>query len=942
MAPRGYFALVLHAHLPFVRHPESENYLEERWLFEAMTETYIPLLEAFQKLRADGVSFRMTLSLTPTLISMLSDSLLQERYLKHMEKLILLAEKEIVRTAREPEFHRLAMFYRDKFIGIREVFLKCDGNLIAEFSALAMQGNLEIITSAATHAFLPLMHTKEAMRAQIETGVQVYQDHFHRPPQGIWLPECGYAPGIDKLLRDAGIEYFFTDTHGVTSAEPRPVFGTMSPVLTPAGVAAFARDAECSKQVWSSLEGYPGDFNYREFYRDVGFEIDEESVREFIHPSGIQSDTGIKYYRITGRTDHKEPYNLEWALDSVSKHAEHFLQSRIGQIGYWSNQMGRRPIVIAPFDAELFGHWWYEGPQWIETLFRKMAANQDVVEPTTPSRYLRHYDDFQTCSLGLSSWGRDGYADVWLTGENDWIYPQLHACELEMVSLANAQAKAPAANLVERALNQAARELMLAQSSDFAFIMDNKTVVDYAVRRTKWHVNRFRALAQMVRDDVVDEAWLQSVESLDSLFLNIDYRHYASSTDEASAVDVPNPSTKPACRVLMLSWEFPPMTVGGLSRHVYDLARHLAQSNCEVHVVTTEIGDYPLDEQVQGVHVHRVRVPKPDGEEFVHFAFQLNLAMISRCYRLLKTESFDVIHAHDWLVCYAAQELKQLTKLPLVSTVHATEHGRNQGIRTDLQRYIHHLEWTLTYESARVIVCSTYMEQEVRNVFELPRDKVLVVPNGIDPLLIRPPVTQMVSKQRYAQEGEKIVLFVGRMVTEKGVQVLLEAAPKILFRYNNVRFLIAGKGPVLEHLRQRAHDLRLGDRVRFLGFIPDEERNELFRVADVAVFPSLYEPFGIVALEAMAAETPVVVSDVGGLADVVQHGHNGRKAIPGDSASLAAQVLDILTNPEEAERLASVAKKEIARYDWKSIAAETLSVYQTAMKDAASESAVPS
>ncbi|WP_018133138.1 1,4-alpha-glucan branching protein domain-containing protein [Effusibacillus pohliae] len=919
---KGYLALVLHAHLPYVRHPESEHFLEERWMFEAMTETYIPLLQVYHGLLRDGVDFRVTMSLTPTLVSMLTDPLLQKRYLNHLNKLIELAEKEVIRTAGSPEFNRLAVGYRENFAGIRDFYRRYDGNLVTAFRELQELGKLELITSAATHAFLPLVMTEEAIRAQIRTAIDLHESHFGRPPRGIWLPECGFKPDLDRILQECGIEYFFTDSHGVKLADPAPVFGTLSPVLTPHGVAAFPRDEESSKQVWSSQEGYPGDYEYREYYRDIGYDLDFDIIQPYLHPDGIRINTGIKYYRITGKGDHKEPYDPHRAREKAAEHAGHFMFNRQKQVEHWAFRMGRKPIVVAPYDAELFGHWWYEGPVWIDMLLRKIHFDQDTVKTITPSEYLRLYSDYQVCRLPMSSWGRNGYADVWLRGENDWIYPALHAAERRMIELANRfQEPRP---VQQRALNQAARELMLAQSSDWAFIMDNKTMVDYAVKRTKYHINRFMRLYGMLKKGAIDEPWLIQLEQLDRLFPDLDYRVYRSRHPVARFA-----ATRSRPRVLMLTWEFPPMTVGGLARHVYDLSRYLVRHGWEVHVVTSEIGEYPHDEVVDGVHVHRVHVMKPDGGEFVHWAFQLNLMMIDACQMLIDSGlTFDLIHAHDWLVCYAAKTIKHMYHLPLVATIHATEHGRNEGIYTDLQQYISHLEWRLTYEAQRVIVCSTYMRREVETIFQLPADKLDVIPNGVDPELLQPKAAvDRRDKQRYAMDHERIVLFIGRLVREKGVHTLLEAAPAILAEFPDVKFVIAGKGPAAGELQQLAERMGVREKVLFTGFIPDDERNRLLQIAEVAVFPSRYEPFGIVALEAMAAGTAVVVSDVGGLGDVVQHGHNGLKMYPGDAHSLATQVKDLLRDPHWASGLAQTALAEIGRFDWNRIAEQTIGVY---------------
>ncbi|KPV43425.1 1,4-alpha-glucan branching protein domain-containing protein [Alicyclobacillus ferrooxydans] len=921
----GYLAVVLHAHLPYVHHPESEKYLEERWLFEAITETYIPLLQVYKGLIQDGVDFRVTMSITPTLAAMLADEMLQERYATHLSRLIELAEKEVRRTKDMPEFYPLARQYWGKFLKIQEFYLRYKKNLLTAFREIQDAGKLEIITCAATHAFLPLIWSEEALRAQIATAVLQHTVLFGKAPRGIWLPECGYTPMVDGVLKEYGIDFFFVDSHGVLTAEPTPVQGTLSPVVTPNGIAAFARDEESAKQVWSAVEGYPGDFDYREYYRDIGYDLDDEYVKPYIHPEGIRVNTGIKYYRITGKGDHKEPYHFSAAAHKAAEHAGNFMFNREKQVKYHASRMNRLPIVVAPYDAELFGHWWYEGPVFLDMLFRKIFFDSKTIEAITPSEYLDLYPDYQVCQLPMSSWGRDGYADVWLRGENDWIYPALHMAEQRMIELANRHFHVDGSEkgLTERALKQAARELMLAESSDFAFIMDSKTMVDYAVKRTKHHINRFSQLYEMIQQDQVDEQWLSSLEELDNLFPDIDYQVYQ------SRYPVMRYEAKPALRILMLSWEFPPLTIGGLSRHVYDLSRYLVKQGVEVHVLTMSVEGYPDNEIVDGVHVHRVHVMKPDGAEFIHYIFQLNLMMVDACQTLIHSGlRFDLVHAHDWLVADAGEAIKHLYDLPLIATIHATEHGRNHGLHTDLQHQIHHQEWELTYEAWRVIVCSQYMQREVETIFQLPHDKVHVLPNGVDPQLLDAKQVEDLDRARYAHPDEPIVLFVGRLVREKGVHILLEAAPLILSEYAHCKFVIVGAGPMETELRYLANRQGIVNSVQFTGFVSDEERNYLLHVADIAAFPSLYEPFGIVALEAMAAGTPVVVSDVGGLADVVAHERNGLKMYAGDPQSLANQVKVMLQNREGAKTLAETALAEIGRYDWNNIAYETLKIYQ--------------
>lgn len=529
----GYLTLVLHAHLPFVRHPEHEEFLEEDWFYEAVSETYIPLLHVFEALARDGVRFRMTMSMSPTLLAMLTDPLLGRRYLHHLDLLIELCEKEVHRTRHEPEFHTLAEMYRAHFRGCRATYERCHGNLVTAFRALQDAGYLEILTCAATHGFLPLMETMpQAARAQLHVAVEDYARHFGRPPRGIWLPECGFHPGLDALLREVDLRFFVVDSHGVLFATPRPKFGVFAPLYTPSGVAAFGRDVESSKQVWSAEEGYPGDYNYREFYRDVGYDLDLDYIRPYIHSGDLRINTGVKYYAITGPTPHKRVYQPDVALETAARHAGNFLFNRTKQIEHLHGVMGKRPIVVSPYDAELFGHWWFEGPQFMDFLFRKMHFDQDIVEPITPWEYLQRHGRNQVAMPSLSSWGYKGYAEVWLEGSNDWIYRHLDHAARAMQELA-AESRVHTAGdggrdaLVERALNQAARELLLAQASDWAFIMKTGTMVPYAERRTKEHLHRFARLEHMVRNRNVNLDELADYEWRDNIFPGIDFRVYA-------------------------------------------------------------------------------------------------------------------------------------------------------------------------------------------------------------------------------------------------------------------------------------------------------------------------------------------------------------------------------------------------------------------------------
>jgi 1,4-alpha-glucan branching enzyme len=529
---KGLFSLVLHAHLPFVRHPDYERFLEENWLYEAISETYLPLLRAFRKLESESVPFRITMSFSGSLASMLEDDLLAKRYIAYNERLIELSKKEIERTKNEPQFALLAEYYRKTFEANMSDFTELyKTKILSGFRYFAEKGNLELITSSATHCFLPLMQNyPDVIDFQIRVAVESHTRLFGKPPAGMWIPECGYYPGLEQHLKQAGIGYFFTDTHGILFAERVPKYGIYAPLFCNNMVAAFGRDPQSSWSVWSPESGYPADFVYREFYRDIGYDLPIDYIRPYIQAQDLRIDTGIKYYAITGDTKDKRPYNREDALSKVKEHAENFVYMRLKQIGNLSPLMDRSPVIISPFDAELFGHWWYEGPEWIYQVMKMLYAEQDKISMVTPSDYLAMYPSNQVATPSFSSWGNNGYGEVWLEKSNDWIYRHLHKSAERMSELV--EKMKDAAGPATRALNQAARELLLAESSDWAFIMKTGTTVPYAVKRTKEHISNFNIIYKSLLRNTLDENWLASVEKKNNIFPDIDYRKFGEAKRE--------------------------------------------------------------------------------------------------------------------------------------------------------------------------------------------------------------------------------------------------------------------------------------------------------------------------------------------------------------------------------------------------------------------------
>jgi len=538
----GSVALILHAHLPFVRHPEHEHFLEEDWFFEAITESYIPLVRTMQRLADDHVSFKLTMSITPTLCAMFQDRLLRERYVRHLDLLIDLVARERKRNRNHPQLRQLADFYFKIFRETRHFFVdECKYDLLTSFRELRESGSLEVIASAATHGLLPLLlqQSREAARAQILIGRDIYVDLFGVEPAGFWLPECAYAPGLEPILREANIRWFVLDTHGLLFAKPRPRCSIFAPCYTPAGPAAFARDRDSSRQVWSAQAGYPGNSAHREFYRDAGFDLPMEHLGPVAH--GTRKFSGVKYHRITGPGDEKELYDPVAAERVAETQAMHFVEERRRQF-HEVTVAGFDPIVVVPFDAELFGHWWFEGPRFLEQFIRQASMEGDF-RLSTPSEYLTANPTQQIGEPATSTWGENGYFEVWLNPSNAWIYPQLQTAARRMSEVARRYSSAavgqplglpgtklaggaPAPQFIDRVLKQLARELLLAQSSDWAFLMKTATAREYATRRTTDHLARFNRLHDQLVTNHIDEEFLRECESRDNLFPNVNWRYY--------------------------------------------------------------------------------------------------------------------------------------------------------------------------------------------------------------------------------------------------------------------------------------------------------------------------------------------------------------------------------------------------------------------------------
>ncbi len=529
-AEQGYWIMLLHNHLPFVRHPEYDVSLEEQWLFEAITSVYTQILSMFWNLEKDNIDFRLALSLSPPLISMLQDKFLQDRFRRHIAEVIGFAEKEYANSSDKPFRHTLEILI-SKFHRAKEVFEAYDGDITRGFRDFQDIGKIEICVCPATHAILPFyLHYPEAIRAQIQTACRQYQRVFGCWPRGMWLPENAYAPDLDGYLTEEGIKWTVVNTHGIRNGDTKALFDVYAPIITHSGLAVFGIDEETKSQVWSKENGYPGDGRYKEWYKDIGFEASWDYLPDYFKTANIRRGTGLKYHRVTAKNlplERKEYYHPEWAAQAVSEHAGQFVYFRGIQATSLNQKYKIRPVILSAYDGELFGHWWEEGPSWIEMVFRKMLYDQAIVRPVTPSEYLFQFKDHQKLTPSISSWGKENYFSTWLDGReyqpNTWIYRHIFKILDRMINLASS--KRHAEGIEKRALNQASREIFLAQSSDWGFLIQTGQAVRYSEMRIVRHLIRAKELLRQVQEGQINSTFLKSLESADTIFnQDMDFR----------------------------------------------------------------------------------------------------------------------------------------------------------------------------------------------------------------------------------------------------------------------------------------------------------------------------------------------------------------------------------------------------------------------------------
>lgn len=550
MPPAGSFSFVFHSHIPYARQAGRWPHGEE-WVHEAAAETYIPLLNALHRLQDKGLPVKLTISLTPILLEQLADPDIRTNFAEYLRGKIAAAESDLPRfeQADQPHLHYLAGYYRDWYTGILQSFEQhYQGNLVPAFKSLQDGGILDILTCAATHAYLPLSARDESIHLQLRTAVESYQRHFGRPPRGIWLPECAYRPayfteadqqrpGLETLLAAHGLRYFFAETHmikggqpvGVAAGEvigpygavrrryvvpfseslpPQPTTTFEPYYVTEPQVAVLGRENRSGLQVWSAEWGYPGEYDYREFHKKDG-------------------RSGMQYWRVTGaRVDlgGKDEYHPDWARFKAGQHADHFAHLVGDLLQGYHHDTGRHGMLCAMYDTELFGHWWFEGVDWIEGVLERLARS-DQVQLTTVGDFLQAHPPELAIHLPEGSWGAGGSHFVWDNADNRWMWPIVHAAEARMA--AAVQRWPDASGDARQALNQAARELVLLQASDWPFLITTGQAKEYAISRFRSHVERFEELMSGVEQGAPNAGLAADLWERDKVFPEMDYRWFA-------------------------------------------------------------------------------------------------------------------------------------------------------------------------------------------------------------------------------------------------------------------------------------------------------------------------------------------------------------------------------------------------------------------------------
>jgi 1,4-alpha-glucan branching enzyme len=518
-------SLILNCHLPFIPSPEAHVGWEEPWLFEALSETYIPLLEMFDRLDADHVPFKIGLSLSPVLCHLLRNETLLTHYLDYVDLQIDFGARELERTVGDGETHPLARAWYDRVLDRRILFTeRYEMDILNVLDLYQKRGRVEILTTAATHAFLPVHVSRpEAVQAQIEVALSSSRSIFGRNPQGFWLPELGWCPGLDAFLRAYNISYTLVDTHGALMGSGEARRGAFYPVKTPSQIFILIRDYYAHRDLFDPEHGYCASPVYLDYYRDAGYELERNLVTAFRGARGERFPTGLKYWAQGTGGKGRDTYDSEKARSEARKHARFFLDNRVSRLDEAGAYMAETPISVCAYNADHLGRFWHEGFTFLEAVFRG-GADREEIQFINPAEYLfkQNIPEMETVIPEFSSWGANGYAETWLDSSNDWMHRHTMRALERMIELAERFPNDT--GIKERALNQAARELLLAQASDWPRMLYRHEFPDYAQGSAEQFLRNFTTIYEALGSNHISTEWLTTLERRHNIFPHINYR----------------------------------------------------------------------------------------------------------------------------------------------------------------------------------------------------------------------------------------------------------------------------------------------------------------------------------------------------------------------------------------------------------------------------------
>ncbi|WP_169864847.1 glycosyltransferase [Sutcliffiella halmapala] len=870
--------LSLQAHFPVIH--KDDFHLEQQF-FERLSNIYLPILS---HIRNHLLKEPITMAFSPSFLEVLSNVRLMKRYYTYLQKKQALIENQWVQSQQIKE-KAIFFFYRTKIKKLMEFFLECEGEFILILKDYINTGRIVAVSSSG--AYFPFIQSKEGLQLHVELSVNAFEKHLGFSPKGFWSPYGVYSITLDKLLSDKGIEYAYISEQ-IISGQSREV---KDPVVSPHGLLLIPHATNLIDLVIGE-KGYQTGDNYLDPFSDIAYERKWDELKNFTIWEDFRAPTGLKLRQKGKGSRTATWYDVETARECLDKHANHFME----QLEIVRNE----EVLSINLSLYQLGNDWLEAPYFLQLIMNKVITRNSF-EWITPEHLITKKSSFSS----LSSFSQKGW---WST-----INPKAYFSEKSQEMFRELVKMEQSLKIeVNGGKSECAKHWLMA--NDYALLKSSNQDV----------VKRFYVYKDSFYSDL-KQPIMENNLTIFNFPINPDVFYSTNKTHNHLIREEKKTGKQ---RILMLSWEYPPSVMGGLGKHVRELSKALSMEGYDVSVLTPSFIGAPSYERIDNTYVYRVKEFYQTNDDFHHYVARFNLNMVELAIELHRQRSFDIVHAHDWMVGLAARSIKEALSLPLITTIHALEIGRIQGNQmSQMQQKTYHQEKQLMMESDIIIVCSSYMEEVLHREYAFRKEKVHVIPNGVGEIpyeRANESIQRLLNKYDY----NHLVLSLGRIVLEKGFDTFIQAAVIILESYPKCLFIIGGKGPLLVKFREQVANLGLENSIMFIGFLHEHEKAYLLHQCDMLVVPSHYEPFGIVALEGMIAAKPVIVSKTGGLASIVEEEHSGLLFESGVTKQLVSKIERLIENPEVGKRLGKNAKKIVKqKYSWEDVRRKTVAIY---------------